>query len=86
MAKSRQKNMPKVAMTKSEMPGEQLFIDISHPQSRSFGGLQYWLLIVDDATDYCFSIFLKSKDQLRFAMIRLIKELKSKHNIIVHKI
>jgi len=57
MAKSRQKNMPKAAKTKSETPGERLFIDISHPQSRTFGGSQYWLLAVDDATDYCFSIF-----------------------------
>jgi len=86
MAKLCQKNMPKLATMKSKTPGERLFINISHPQSHSFGGLQYWLLIVDDATDYCFSIFLKSKDQLGSAMIRLIKELKSKYNIIVHKI
>ncbi len=71
---------------KSETPGERLFIDISHPQSRSFGGSQYWLLIVDDATDYCFSIFLKSKDQLGSAMIGLIKELKVNQDIIVCKI
>jgi len=68
------------------MPGEWLFINISHPQSRSFGGSQYWLLVVDNVTDYCFSIFLKSKDQLGSAMIHLIKELKSMHEIIVHKI
>ncbi len=57
MAKSRQKNVPKAAMTKSKTPGERLFINISHPQSHSFGGSQYWLLVIDDATDYCFSIF-----------------------------
>jgi len=57
MAKLHQKNMPKAATTKSKMPGEWLFIDISHPQNKSFGGSQYWLLVVDDVTDYCFSIF-----------------------------
>jgi len=82
MAKSRQKNMPKATKMKSKMPGEWLFIDISH--KCTFGSSQYWLLMV--ATNYCFSIFLKSKDHHSSTMIKLIKELKSKQSVIVHKI
>jgi len=86
MAKLHQKNVPKVATKKSETHREWLFIDISHPQSRSFGSSQYWLLVINDATNYCFSIFLKMKDQLGSAMIKLIKELKSVRDIVVCKI
>jgi len=42
------------------MPGEWLFVDISHVKNQSFGGLQYWLLAVDDAMDFSFSLFLKN--------------------------
>jgi len=86
MAKLCQKNVPKATATKSDTPGERLFIDISHLQNKSFGGSQYWLLVVGNVTNYCFSIFLKSKDQLGSAMIPLIKELKNKHTIVVCRI
>jgi len=45
------------------MPGKWLFVDISHMKSQSFGNLQYWLLAIDNATDYSFSLFLKTKEQ-----------------------
>jgi len=72
LAKSRQKDTNKEKKAQSEMPGKRLFIDISHVKSRSFGGLQYWLLTVDDATDFSFSLFLKTKDQMAKVMILLI--------------
>jgi len=57
MAKSHQKNVPKTAMKKSKMPGEQLFIDISHPQSHSFGGsnIGFWLLMMQPIIVFLFS-------------------------------
>jgi len=57
------------------MLGKWLFVDISHMKSQSFGSLQYWLLAVNDTTDFSFSLFLKMKDQTVRAMISLIKEL-----------
>ncbi len=68
------------------MPGEWLFVDISHVKNQSFGGLQYWLFAVDDVMDFSFSLFLKMKDQMARAMILLIKELHNLENIVVKKI
>jgi len=68
------------------MPGKWLFIDISHVKSHSYSSSQYWLLAVNDATDFSFSLFLKMKDQMSKAMISLIQELKDSENIIVKMI
>jgi len=63
LAKSCHKDTNKEKKVQSNIPGEWLFIDISHVKSCSFGGSQYWLLAVNDATDISFSLFLKTKDQ-----------------------
>ncbi len=55
---------------------ERLFVDISSTQHTSYGKLKFWLLVVDDATDYCWSFFLKSKDKTAKTMTNLIKKLK----------
>jgi len=68
------------------MPGKWLFIDISHVKSQSFGSLQFWLLAVNDAMDFSFSLFLKSKDQMAKVMILLIQELCNSEGIIMKKI
>jgi len=86
LAKSCQKNTNKEKKARSKSPGEQLFINISHPQAKSFSGLQYWLLAIDDATDFSFSLFLKTKDQMASAMISLIKDLRDTHKIVIKKI
>ena len=41
--------------------GERIFIDISQLSTPSMGGNKYWLLIVDDHTDYAWSYFLRNK-------------------------
>ena len=46
----------------------------------SFGRSKFWLLIVDDATDYCWSYFLKTKKQLSQEVRNLIKEIKKRDN------
>jgi len=86
LTKSQQKDTNKEKKARSQTPGERLFVDISHVKSQSFGGLQYWLLTVNDATDFSFSLFLKTKDQMARAMILLIKELRDLDNIMVKKI
>jgi len=68
------------------MPGKQLLIDISHVKSRSYSGLQYWFLAINNVMDFSFSLFLKMKDQTSRAMILLIKELCDLENIFVKKI
>ncbi len=53
-------------------------IDISKIDNVSFGGAKIWLMARDDATDYCWTMLLKSKDELPMRMIELIKEGKDK--------
>ena len=45
----------------------------------SFGGSKFWLLIIDDATDYCWSYFLRTKKQLSQKVRNLFKEMKSRY-------
>jgi len=86
LAKSCQKNTNKETKMRSMIPSKRLFIDISSVKNKSYGGLKFWLLAVDDVTDLSFSLFLKSKDQMAQAMILLIKGLRNKENIVVKKI
>mmetsp|Transcript_2486 Transcript_2486/g.3443 ORF Transcript_2486/g.3443 Transcript_2486/m.3443 type:complete len:147 (-) Transcript_2486:1212-1652(-) len=44
---------------KSKIPGERFFLDIRPVKTRSFGGSKFWLLLIDDATGFKFSYFLK---------------------------
>jgi hypothetical protein len=43
----------------------------------SFGGSKFWELIIDDFLSYCWSYFLKKKDESKDKAIELIKELKN---------
>jgi hypothetical protein len=36
-------------------------IDTSSVKKASFGGSKFWLLVIDDYTDMCWSTFLKKK-------------------------
>jgi len=79
LAKAKQKSVNKTSI-KSTTPGERLFFDISSIQHRSFGKNKFWLLIVDDCTDFCWSIFLQRKRDLSKAMVGIIRDLQIKHN------
>ena len=70
-ANSRQKNIPKVTTRElATKPGEILHIDISHIKTPSFGRRSYWLLVVDDFTNLCWSHFLHNKDDQLSALIQ----------------
>jgi len=47
-------------------------------EHESYGKAKFWLLVVDDVTDLCWSYFLKSKSEMKTIMINLIKELNDK--------
>jgi len=55
-------------------------------EHESYGKAKFWLLVIDDATDFCWSFFLKSKSETKEVMIGLIKELSDKNKIKVEKI
>jgi len=83
LAKAKQKNVVKFSLTHSEVPGERLFIDVSSAKHPSISGTKYWLLVVDDATDFSWSSFLKSKDEVVNYLIPFLKNLKAQWNMQV---
>ena len=83
VVKAKQSKMNKGVTSKSKIPGERFFIDISPPKSASLGGKHHWLLKVDDCTNMMWSYFLKKKSETSDKIISLIKDLKSKYEIVV---
>jgi hypothetical protein len=51
-------------------------LDISSIKDVSYGGSKFWVFIVDDFTDYCWSMFLKNKSELKEKMFPLLTDLK----------
>ena len=45
-------------------------------KEKSYDGSCFWVLIVDDYTDYCWSIFLKAKIGLKVKVMTLLTDLK----------
>jgi hypothetical protein len=50
-------------------------LDISSSKQKSYGGSQYWLLVVDDCTTRVWSFFLKQKSELPDKVVALIRQL-----------
>jgi hypothetical protein len=64
---------------RSTKPGERIFIDISKLTNTSLIGNKFWLLIVDDATDYTWSIFLQQKSQTTERITEFLQLMKSRN-------
>jgi hypothetical protein len=58
------------------VPGERVYLDISSIRDESYGGSRFWVLVVDDYTDYCWSILLKHKSDLKSKVMTLLTDLK----------
>ena len=85
--KIRQSNIAKKFQKSAcKEPWRRIFIDISSMIHPSPGGKKHWLLIVDEATDYTHSFFLKKKHDLVETMIIWIKNLFMKYCIRIKKI
>jgi hypothetical protein len=56
--------------------GERVYLDISSIRDESYGGSCFWVLLVDDYSDYCWSIFLKNKTDLKSKVMTLLTDLK----------
>ena len=79
-AKAKQANVPKTVEEekRSKTSGERLCFDVSSIKAKSFGGSKFCLLIVDDATGFAWSYFLKKKSEVPEKVVHLIKHLKKK--------
>ena len=75
IAKARQKNVNKDWKRGSQNPGERLYLDISSVRDASYGGSKFWALIVNDHTDFCWSIFVKNKNELKGKMFSMLTDL-----------
>ena len=78
-----QKNIPKKNEDKSENPGERMYLDISSMRKPRMGGRQHWVILVDEATKYKKSFFLKKKNEKDEPIIDYMKALKARHKIKV---
>jgi len=74
----RQANIPKAHIDRSETKGERFMIEICSVKHKSAGGNKFWLMILDDATDFVWSMFLKSKSELSSKTIGFIKDRQAK--------
>ena len=83
LEKIRQKNIPKKNEDKSSNPGERMYLDISSMRKPSMGGRQHWVMLVDEATKYKKSFFLKKKNEQVKPIVDWIKALKARHEIQV---
>jgi hypothetical protein len=75
LAKIRQRNVGKTTTKTSTVPGERLMVDISWVKSPSFRGSKFWIMVLDDCTDMCWSIFVSAKSYLAEQVVLLIKML-----------
>ena len=60
-----------------------MYLDISSMRKPSMGGKQHWVMLVDAATKYKKSFFLKKKNEQVKPIIEWIKALESRHEIQV---
>jgi hypothetical protein len=75
IAKARQKKVGKDWKGGSQVPGERVYLDISFIKDESYGGSCFWALLVDNYTDYRWSIFLKNKSNLKSKVMTLLTNL-----------
>ena len=60
-----------------------MYLDISSMRKPSMGGRQHWVMLVDEATKYKKSFFLKKMNEQVEPIIDWIKALKARHKIQV---
>ena len=56
--------IPKVKNSKTTIPGQRFYCDISSTQEKSYGGSQYWVIIVDETSRMKWSHFIKKKSEM----------------------
>ena len=83
VGKMKQASVSKEEVKRSTIVGERLFLDVSSIKHKSLGGSKFWLMVMDDASDHCWSIFLKKKSLVSKTTRELIKDIEKKLKIKV---
>ena len=76
VSKAKQKKLSKTNRKKVKNKGDRVYLDISSSKAQSYGGAKFWVLMQDEYTDMCWSVFLKKKSDLKNALIPLIIKIK----------
>jgi hypothetical protein len=77
------RNIPKENDNIATKKGEPLLVNISCIRAATFVDNGYWLLIMDEYTNYSWSYFMKTKDETIHHVINLILDLQKDNNIKV---
>jgi hypothetical protein len=83
IAKAKQKSVSKELQPKSETPGERMFLDISSIKGESFGQSKFWLMALDDSTDYAKSFFLKRKSETALTIVNYVIDIEKRFKRVV---
>jgi hypothetical protein len=83
-AKIRMKNIPKENDNIATKKGERLLIDISWIKTATYAVNRYWLLVMDEYTNFLWSFFMKTKDETKNHVITLVLDLQKDKNITVN--
>jgi hypothetical protein len=88
LAKAKQKSVSKQADKdrKATRICERLNFDISSVKATKFGGSKFWLLIVDEFSNMCWSFFLQRKSELPKRMMELIRNLRTFQQIDIEHV
>jgi hypothetical protein len=83
-AKIRMKNIPKENDNIATKKGARLLNDISWIRTATYADNRYWLLVMDEYTNFLWSFFMKTKDETKHYVINLILDLQKDKNITVN--
>ena len=79
VGKAKQASVSKLLSTKSTIPGERWFIDISSVKAESYGGTKFWFGMLDDCTDLFLSHCLRTKKSLGETLVMTLQTLQIKY-------
>jgi hypothetical protein len=82
-AKIRMKNIPKENDIITTKRDERILIDISWIRTATYADNRYWLLVMDEYTNFLWSFYMKTKDETKHNVINLILDLHKDVNINV---
>ena len=86
IGKIKKKNINKKPLDRAKEPGERVYMDISSIKYSSAGGSKFWVLFVDDFSDFLFGTYMKKKSDLAAEGIKLIKKMRNNFGVIIKTI
>ena len=86
IGKMRKKNISKKPLKRVAIAGERVYMDISSIKYPSAGGAKYWVLFVDDYSDFLFGTYMKNKSDLAHEGVKLINKIKNDYGVVIKTI